>query len=205
MFVWDVDPVLLRFGPVQVRYYGVFFGLTLLGGFLLWRWQMLRAGRSEEQAQRFLVLGLAGVVIGSKVGHVLFYRPDTLLHDPLEVLAFWKGGLSSHGATLGLIAALTYFAHREKMRFADVADRLAMSIAWGATLVRVGNLFNSEIVGRVTGVPWAVKFPRHDLGLPLARVPWRHPSQLYEVAIGLFVLFILYAVDRRLGEERPVG
>jgi prolipoprotein diacylglyceryl transferase len=203
--VWDIDPILLRVGPARLGYYGICFAASLLGGFYLWRWQMLRGGHPEKRADGFLLLGVLAVAFGARLGHVLFYQPEMIVQDPLRVLNAWQGGLASHGAALGLIAAMTYFARREKMRFAEVADRLSLSIAWGATLVRVGNFFNSEIVGRVTDLPWAVKFPRYDRGLPLDQVPWRHPSQLYEVAIGLLVLLTLFLVDRKLGEKRPAG
>jgi prolipoprotein diacylglyceryl transferase len=119
----------------------------------------------------------------------------------------WKGGLASHGATIGLVLVLYLYARHLKLSKLEVLDRFSMSAALGALMVRIGNFMNSEIVGRVTDVPWAMKFPRciYDNHLPLERVPTRHPSQIYEVFLGLFVFLSLYFVDKRLKEERPLG
>jgi phosphatidylglycerol---prolipoprotein diacylglyceryl transferase len=119
----------------------------------------------------------------------------------------WEGGLASHGAAAGLIAALVYFARREGLPLVEAMDRFSMSAAIGAVSVRIGNFLNSEVVGRKTDLPWAVKFPRslYDHGLPLDQAPARHPSQVYEALLGLGVLLILYLTDRRLGEDRPLG
>ncbi len=207
MFVWNVSPILVKIGPIQLRYYGLIFAAMMVGGYYLWRWQMLRGGHTEEQAERFFLLGVIGVVGGARLGQVLFYEPGYYLSHPIEILFIWRGGLASHGATIGLVLVLVYFAKRERLPVLEVLDRFSMSAALGALSVRIGNFFNSEIVGRVTEVPWAVKFPRcvYDRGLPLEQVPWRHPSQLYEFFLGLLVFLALYQVDRRLKEERPLG
>ncbi len=207
MFVWDIDPVLLRMGPVQIRYYGIMFLATIMCGWWCWRWQMLRGGYDEEKAERFLIIGVIAVIGGSRLGHVLFYEFDRFMANPIEILKVWKGGLASHGATIGLMIALAWYAKREKMRVLEVTDRFAMSAAIGATFVRIGNFFNSEIVGRATDVPWAVKFPRsyYDYRLPVESVPWRHPSQLYEALMGTIVFATLYLIDRRYKESRPLG
>jgi prolipoprotein diacylglyceryl transferase len=217
VFVWEWNPVILHLGSLQIRWYGVLYAFVFMGGFQLWRWQMLRGGHSEKQAERFLWLGVLGVLVGARLGHVFFYEPERYLAHPIEILYFWKGGLASHGATITLILVLIYFARREKMPILEVVDRFSMSAAWGATLVRIGNFTNSEIVGRVTDAKWGVKFPVYDYGMRylqlsqperqqvLETVPWRYPSQLVEVALGLFVLGTLYLVDRKLGEKRPLG
>lgn len=206
MVVWDMDPVLLKLGPVQIRYYGVCFLITILGGYFFWRNQLLRAGRSDDDARRFLLLGLLGVLIGGRIGHLLFYDLHTLLRNPLEIFYFWTGGLASHGSSAGLLLALLVFSRTRKMQFLDVADRLTFSCAWGAAWVRIGNLFNSEIVGRVTDLSWGVRFPRYDIRLPLESVPLRHPTQLYEAVMAFFVLLALVVIDRKNGgERRPVG
>ena len=100
MFVWDLDPVLLKLGPLQIRYYGVCFLIALLGGFHIFRWQMLRSGRDSETAERILLPAVFAVIVGSRVGHVLFYEFDRFLADPLFIIYFWRGGLASHGATV---------------------------------------------------------------------------------------------------------
>lgn len=207
MFVWDVSPILLSLGPIQVRYYGLLFALMLIGGYYLWQWQMLRGGHTQKQAEGFFLWGAIAVIGGSRLGQVLFYEPDRYLANPIEILYVWKGGLASHGATIGLVLVLYLYARHLKLSKLEVLDRFSMSAALGALMVRIGNFMNSEIVGRKTQVPWAVKFPRciYDSHLPLDRVPARHPSQIYEVFLGLFVLLSLYFVDKRMKEERPLG
>lgn len=207
MFVWDVSPVLLKLGPVQIRYYGLLFALMLVGGYYLWQWQMLRGGHTQKEAEGFFLWGAIAVIAGARLGQVLFYDPGRYLANPLEILYIWRGGLASHGATLGLILVLVLYARHLSLSRLEVLDRFSMSAALGALMVRIGNLMNSEIVGRVTDVPWAVKFPQcvNDSHLPLDQVPGRHPSQIYEVFLGLFVLLALYLVDRKYKEERPLG
>lgn len=207
MLVWDVSPTILELGPIKLRYYGLIFAAMLMGGFYIFRWQMLRGGYSEKQADRYLLFGVLGVVIGSRLGHVMFYEPGRYFSNPIEILKIWKGGLASHGATIGLLFVSYLFARSEKIKVLEIFDRITMPAALGATAVRIGNFFNSEIVGRATDVPWAIKFPLgyQDAGLPLELVPARHPSQLYEALMGLCVLATLYLIDRKFKEERPLG
>ena len=234
MFVWTVDPVLFHLpdflGGRGIRYYGVLYAMALMGGYYFWQWQMLRAGREKKQAERFLTIGVIAVIVGARLGHCLFYEPERYLKNPIEILKFWEGGLSSHGTTIALLFTFWYFAKKEKMPVREVVDRISFAIAWGATLIRLGNFMNSEIVGRVTDASLGVKFPRHDHGLlqacaqkcgevasdvctlvadrcvDVTQVPWRHPSQLYEAALGVFMLVLLLVVDRIYGEaRRPLG
>jgi prolipoprotein diacylglyceryl transferase len=205
-FTWNVDPVLIAIGPLKLRYYGLLFLGVFLGGFRLYRWQVLRGGGTEEEAGGIVVPGVVAVLVGARLGHVFFYEFDKAMADPLWIIQFWKGGLASHGATLGLIVMLAWWARRYKQSYVEVLDRFAWSAALSTILVRVGNFFNSEIVGRATDQSWGVRFPRHDSGLPLDQVPLRHPSQLYEVALGLLVMGALFAVDKYFkGEKRPRG
>ena len=209
MTVWDIDPILLDFGKLQVRYYGVLFAVALFGGYRFWSWQCMRAGKTQDYADKFLTIGVIAVIGGSRFGHVVFYDWDKYAGRRIEMLYFWKGGLASHGATLGLIVALAFFSWRHRMRLIEVFDRFSMSAAWAAFAVRLGNLMNSEIVGRQVDpeqVPWAFKFPRHDRGMDIEAVPWRHPSQIYEMGLGLTTLSVLLLADKFLGRERrPLG
>ncbi|MBX3125962.1 MAG: prolipoprotein diacylglyceryl transferase [Polyangiaceae bacterium] len=201
-FTWDVDPVLFRIGGVALRYYSLLFVLVFLGGYQLLKWQITRGGGDEEDAGDFIVYGVLGVLLGSRLGHVLFYDLDKALADPLWVLRIWEGGLASHGAVLGLILAMYLFTKRRHIPFLEGSDRFAFSAALGATLVRIGNFFNSEIVGKHTDQSWGVRLPRFDR---VPEPPLRHPSQLYEVALGLVVLLALYVFDKKLKEDRPRG
>ncbi|MEW6262300.1 MAG: prolipoprotein diacylglyceryl transferase [Thermodesulfobacteriota bacterium] len=205
-FTWNVDPVLIHLGGgLGLRYYGLIFSLVFLGGFFLFRWQVLRAGGGEDDAYGVILPGALGAVIGARLGHCLFYELEHTLADPLWVLKIWQGGLASHGAVLGLFLALWWYARQRRQSLLECLDRFMFSTALGATLVRIGNFFNSEIVGLKTGGSWGVRFPRWD-GLPAELAPLRHPSQLYEAALGLISLGVLFWADRRFGrEERPRG
>jgi len=187
-----------------IRYYSLLFVFVFLGGHALLKWQITRAGGPSEDANDFIIYGVLGVLIGARLGHVLFYDLDKALADPAWVLKIWTGGLASHGAVLGLITAMWFFCKRRGIPFLEGADRFSFSAALGATLVRLGNLLNSEIVGKPTDGTWGFRFPRFDENV--SPVPLRHPSQLYEVTLGLFVLLCLYLIDRQLGrEKRPRG
>jgi len=199
--VWNLDPVFLRLGLVQIRYYGLVFVATLLLGFWVWRRQMLRGGYAAAVADRFLIWGTIATLAGARLGHCFFYEPQRFMADPVSILFFWQGGLASHGALIGLILALFLFARRNRLPVLEVIDRFAMSAAVGSAGIRLGNFLNSEIVGRATNVPWAVRFIYYDHGAVA-----RHPSQLYEFILGVLVLLVLYLADRWGGQEqRPLG
>lgn len=206
-FVWDPNPEIVRIGAFAIRYYGLLFVIVFIGGFYFLRWQMMRVGWREDDVSDFVIPGMLAVIIGARLGHVIFYEPKYYFSNPAEIIKFWKGGLASHGATIGLILAGFWYSKKKGMSMAEFGDRFSFSAATGASLVRLGNFFNSEIVGRVTDQTWGVKFPlcHEDRGLSLAQVPYRHPSQLYEFLMGAAILGILLLVDRRLGEKRPRG
>ena len=205
--VWNIDPIIftIPFVNLPVRYYGLIFGLVLVGGFFLFRWQIVRNKGHEDEAYSFILPGALGVILGARLGHVFFYNFDKFLENPKWLFAVWEGGLASHGATLGLIAALAWHSWRFKRPFWDTCDRFTFSATLGAALVRLGNFFNSEIVGRITDGPLGVRFTRYDQ-LPAELTPARYPSQLVEFTMGLMVMGALFWLDKKLGkEERPRG
>jgi len=202
-FTWDIDPAILHIGSYELRYYSLIFVAVFLGGYQLLKWQIVRGGGREEDASDFFVYGVLAVLIGARLGHVIFYDYQKALEDPLWILQIWTGGLASHGAVVGLVVAMWMFTRKKGVSFLEGADRFSFAAALGATLVRLGNFFNSEIVGRKTDQTWGVRFPRYDRG---PDIPYRHPSQLYEVGLGLFVMLVLWLVDRAAGrEKRPRG
>ena len=182
-FVQNIDPLWFRLGTLGFRYYTVFFFCSVVAGYILWHWQVRRSGRKWSAAAQFIPWGIVALYVGARLGHCLLYQPGYFLSHPLEILMFWRGGLSSHGAAVGLGLAIVLYGRKKGMRSLEALDRLTFSAAFGAALIRLGNFFNSEVVGRATQVPWAVRFIRYDGGA----AP-RHPSQLYESAIGLIVL-----------------
>lgn len=204
-FTWDVDPILVRFPdswsglPVEgLRYYSLLYVAAFLGGYKLLDWQLRRAGGDVEDAHDFVLYGVIAVVAGARLGHVAFYEWQRFLDDPAWVLQVHRGGLSSHGALLGLVLAMFAYTRRRRQSFVEGCDRLAFSAALGAVLIRIGNLLNSEIVGKLTGGDYGVRFPRYDG----AGAPLRHPTQLYEAVLGAAVLAALLLADARLGKER---
>ena len=202
---------------LPLRYYSLLFVVVFLGGHALLNWQIKRGGGGAEIASDFIVYGVLGVLIGARLGHVIFYDLDHAIKDPIWIFKIWTGGLASHGAVMGLILAMYLFTKKRGVPFLEGADRFSFSAALGATVVRIGNLLNSEIVGRV--VPdqsWGMKFPRADIeggtdrlsftAEELARVPYRYPSQLFEIALGTSVFIGLLIADRAMGKEkRPRG
>jgi phosphatidylglycerol:prolipoprotein diacylglycerol transferase len=195
-------------GPtVELRYYSLLFVVVFLGGHALLNWQIKRGGGGPEAAGDFIVYGVVGVLVGARLGHVLFYDLQHAIDDPVWVFKIWTGGLASHGAVVGLIIAMWLFTKKRGVPFLEGADRFAFAAALGATTVRVGNLLNSEIVGRI--VPdqsWGIRFPLHDTNVhPPELPPLRYPSQIFEIALGLFVFLCLYLFDRKYGEKRPRG
>jgi len=200
--VWNVDPVFLSVGELAIRYYSLFMMATWFGGYLLLSWQIRRGGGDVEEAGDFLAYGVIGLLVGARLGHVLFYAFDQALADPLWVLQIWTGGLASHGAAVGVALAMLLFTRRRSIPFLEGTDRLVYSAALGAILIRLGNLYNSEIVGRPTDGSWGVSFPRYDR----VDVVLRHPTQIYEALLGLMVLVLLLALSRSWKErERPRG
>jgi prolipoprotein diacylglyceryl transferase len=187
--------------PLEIRWYSLLFVGVFLGGYSLFNWQIRRGGGGDEVAGDFIVYGVLGVLLGARLGHVLFYDLDHALEDPAWIFKIWTGGLASHGAVIGLVLVMYLFTRRHGVPFLEGADRFAFSATLGATLVRVGNFFNSEILGRPTNSDWGIRFPLADG----ANAPLRYPTQLYEIALGLFVMLVLYLVDRRLKETRPRG
>ncbi len=221
--VWELDPVAFRFSGRAIRYYSVFYFLAMLFGYLTFHHQMRRGGHGLIPTSRFALWMFVGIMVGGRLGHCLFYEPEFYLSHPLQILDLTRGGVSSHGATIAILVTLFLYAKRYGYTFYEIADRFAIGCMIGAAMIRLGNFFNSEIVGREWYGPWALRFPRYaefiqnqwergvgstpghgSLGWVARALP-RHPVQLYE-ALGIFcVVLVLWIVDRRYGEDRPRG
>lgn len=200
-YINNIDPLWFSIGFVGVRYYTALFIAAIIGGFFLFLWQAQRGGYSFRSVGVLLMLSVPTVLIGARLGHCLFYNPEYYLLHPHKIIIMWSGGLASHGALIAMVVVLLLFARQYHRPALDVLDRYTFTATWGAALVRLGNFFNSEIVGRETSVPWGVRFIRYDAGSKL-----RHPTQLYEFAMGIFCLILLVLLDRVLGKERrPIG
>jgi phosphatidylglycerol:prolipoprotein diacylglycerol transferase len=193
------DPIALQLGPLAVRWYG----LTYLVGFVL----VLAVGRYAIRTRPhsaldarglddLLFYGILGVILGGRLGYVIFYKLSEYLAHPLSVFAVWEGGMSFHGGFLGVIAAVWLYTRRQGQSWLAVTDFIAPLVPLGLGAGRIGNFINAELWGRATDLPWAMVFPNVD------RVP-RHPSQLYEFALEGMVLFVvLWGYSAK---PRPVG
>lgn len=197
--VWNVNPILLDLGPLQIRWYGLLFAAGFLAGFFIMQWIFRRENKPEEDLDRLLIYVALGAVIGARLGHVLFYDPVWFFTHPTEIIKVWHGGLASHGGGIGLFLALWLYARkRPNQPYLWLLDRMALPVALGGSFIRLGNLFNSEILGRPADVPWAIIFARID---PIPR----HPVQLYESFAYLTIFVMLFLVYRRLGARTPRG
>lgn len=162
-----------------------------------------RGGGDAEEAGDLAAYLWLGLIVGARVAHCLFYDWDKLLAEPAWLFQIWGGGMSSHGATVGVLVACYVFTRRRGMSLWEATDRLTYSAALSAVVHRVSNLLNSEIVGKPTDGTWGVRFPRYD---STTEVLLRHPTQLYEMVLGLGVLIALYVCDRAWQyEARPRG
>ncbi|PRY13221.1 prolipoprotein diacylglyceryl transferase [Pontibacter ummariensis] len=198
---WNVDPEIFSLGPLHIRWYGLLFALGFVIGQRILTKIYVAEGRTEGDVDVITLYMIIGTVIGARLGHTLFYAPDYYLSNPIEILKIWEGGLASHGATVGILLALWLFSKRMKFDYLWVLDRIVIVVALGGALIRLGNLMNSEIIGRPTDVPWAFIFVRLNEAVPVPR----HPAQLYEslMVFGLFVL--LYGLWSKYREATPRG
>lgn len=170
-------------------------------------WPGDRAPMTTAQVEDLLTAVILGVIVGGRIGYVVFYQPAYYLANPLEALMIWQGGMSFHGGLLGVIAAGLYFCARQKVAVLQTADMMALAVAPGLFLGRVANFINAELWGRQTDVPWGVIFPgraAQDCG-PLVDLCARHPSQLYEAILEGFVLggLLLWLAWRRGALKTP--
>jgi phosphatidylglycerol:prolipoprotein diacylglycerol transferase len=196
------DPVAFSLGPLAVRWYGLMY---LVGFVLFWWLGRLRArepwrGMSRQDVEDLLFYGVLGVIVGGRLGYVLFYKPGHYLEHPLEALMLWKGGMASHGGIIGVIAVMWLFARARGKSFLQVADFVVPLVPLGLAVGRLGNFINGELWGRPadpSAWPWAMVFPQAGDGVP------RHPSQLYQAALeGVLLFVVLWLYSRK---PRPAG
>ena len=184
MIHWNASPEIIHLGFLSIRWYGLLFAIAFWFGHYFTRKFFTFEKIPVEYVDPLLIYMVVGTIVGARLGHCLFYEPEIYLADPIRILKVWEGGLASHGAFVGIITGIFLFVRKYKvLSFLGVLDRIITPISLGCGLIRIGNLFNSEIIGRPATVPWAFVFERVD------QVP-RHPTQLYE-AIGYLSLFAL--------------
>lgn len=192
MFVYpDIDPIAFAIGPLKVHWYGLMYLLSFVLGWGLgvYRTRLPHVHWQREEVGDYLFYVVLGVVVGGRLGYMLFYQPGILFSHPLQLFYVWQGGMSFHGGLLGVLLASLWFAHRTHRGFWDVTDFVAPLIPLGLFFGRIANFINGELVGRVTDVPWAMVYPQIDR-LPGGPLP-RHPSEFYEAGLEGVVLFAI--------------
>ena len=195
-----IDPIAIEIGPFAIRWYALAYIAGILGG---WRYaSALNAGAwrilDKEKLDDFVVWVTMGVILGGRLGYVLFYKPGHYLGEPLEALMLWRGGMSFHGGAAGVIVAIAAFARKEGVSLFRLGDLVVQVVPIGLFFGRLANFVNGELFGRASDVPWAMVFP---YGGPEPR----HPSQLYQASLEGICLFAALAViaRTRVARERP--
>lgn len=195
----ELDPVIISFGFIKVRWYGLMYLIGFAATYFLVLRQ-LKQFKWPEFAKQFDNLNLyliLGVILGGRLGYVLFYQPAYYLHHPLEILATWEGGMSFHGGCIGVIVSGLLFCWHHHLDFWKGADLYVVTVPIGLGFGRIGNFINSELYGRVTDVPWGMVFPN---GGPLPR----HPSQIYEALLeGVMLFALLWTVKGKPWKQTP--
>ena len=202
---WNIDPEIFHIGGLSIRWYGLMFAMAFLSGYLVFT-KLLKIKRlNAEMLDQLLIYVAVGTIVGARLGHCLFYEPAHYLNNPLEILKIWEGGLASHGAAIGIVLALWLYIRKHKLSFLWLMDRIVIIVPLSGAFIRTGNLFNSEIYGRATDLPWGFLFERDiirdpNTGAILPNLP-SHPTQLYEALSYLLIFVILLIYYRSKKDE----
>jgi prolipoprotein diacylglyceryl transferase len=181
-----MNPVFFSIGSFDVRYYGILFAIAFVASFWIYTKMYKFEGINVAQIDNLALYVGLGVVLGARLGHVLFYQPDYYLSHPWHILNIREGGLASHGAAIGILLALWLYSRKYKRTFIWLLDRIALAVPIAGMFVRLGNLMNSEIYGHQTSLPWGFIFERVGEKVP------KHPTQIYEALAYLLIFFVLY-------------
>lgn len=196
---WDVSPEIFRIGGFALRWYSLLFALSFFVGLQIITWIFKKEDKPLKDVDKVFIYTLIGTVVGARLGHCLFYDPAYYLSHPIEILKIWQGGLASHGGAIGILAAIYFLTrNRKDLPYLWVVDRIVVPIALAGSFIRLGNLFNSEIIGIPTDIPWAFVFARID------QLP-RHPVQLYESIIYALIFAFLLRVYMQKAPNIPHG
>ncbi len=193
----EINPIAIELGPLKVHWYGLMYLVGFIAVYFLGQknarqpWSPIK----PEAIEDLVTYGALGVILGGRIGYVLFYKFSDFIHDPTMLFKIWEGGMAFHGGMLGVFVAMWFYAKKQNCTMMQLIDLIAPLAPIGLGAGRIGNFINSELWGRTTDVPWAMVFPN---GGPLAR----HPSQLYEAFLEGLVLFIILQVYAR--KPRPV-
>ena len=193
-----INPVAVAIGPIQIHWYGIMYLVGFISAWFLAKWRVkhYQLNWTSEQISDLIFYAAIGVIVGGRLGYMLFYNSHELMTQPLTLFEIWRGGMSFHGGLLGVLCAAVFFSRKIKKSFLDVADFIVPLVPLGLAAGRAGNFINGELWGRATDVPWGMVFPMVDLQP-------RHPSQLYELGLEGIVLSIV--VWWYASRPRPAG
>jgi phosphatidylglycerol---prolipoprotein diacylglyceryl transferase len=196
---WGPSPEIFSLGPLSVRWYGLLFATGFMIGYRIMDKVFQREGYNREHLDHLLIYLILGTTIGARLGHCLFYEPELYLRNPLRILYIWEGGLASHGGTLGNLISMWLFVRRFKeYDYMWLVDRLSYPIALASCCIRLGNVMNSEILGKPTGAAWGVVFERVDA------IP-RYPAQFIEAMAYLATFFLMHYLYNKTNVSRYRG
>lgn len=200
MYFPSIDPVALQFGPFSIKWYGIAYVMGILGWWKYSLWLIQKFPQKFPGLTRALIddyvgWAIGGVILGGRLGYVLFYKPAKYLAHPLEIFQVWEGGMAFHGGLLGVAIATLIYTRKHQLSPLAFSDLICCGVPLGLFFGRIANFINGELYGRVTDVPWGVVFPH---GGPLAR----HPSQLYEALLEGLLLFIILGLAA-MGTNAP--
>lgn len=204
--VWDFDPVLLRIGSFEIRYYGLMWAVAILLAAKFFDNFVRREGLRPEVSESVFLYGTLATIIGARVGHCLFYDPAYFLTQPWAIVTeFRDGGMASHGAAIGLLIGLWLFSRKNRLPYIWSLDRIMIGVAVGGAVVRFGNLFNSEIFGQATSLPWGFEFVRSGKWVREFAPQAVHPTQIYEALcyLATFVVVTWLYYGRDEARRRP--
>jgi phosphatidylglycerol:prolipoprotein diacylglycerol transferase len=196
---WNIDPEIVGFWGLSIRYYGVLFAASFFFGYIIMQKIFNKEGLKIELLDKLTVYMAIGTVVGARLGHCLFYEPAYYLSNPIKILMIWQGGLASHGAAIGILISLWYFSKKNKKPYMWTLDRIVIVVALAGFFIRMGNFMNSEIYGIETSLPWGVIFLRN--GETVAK----HPTQIYEALSYLIIFVLLYSIYNKKGIQVKQG
>ncbi len=195
---WDVSPEIFRipFVNLEIRWYGLLFASGFFMAYYFLSKIFNKENISIDVLDKLTVYAFLGTVIGARLGHCFFYEPEYYLAHPMKIIKIWEGGLASHGAAIGIVLSLVLFARNYKEYKLDyLLARVTITVPLAGAFIRIGNLMNSEIVGKQTEMPWGFVFVRNKEDFA------RHPTQIYEAVSYVIIFFILHSIYNRKGKE----
>jgi len=197
VFVHDISPIMFSLGPISVRWYGALFATGLALNYMLIRWAFKKRKYDLKKLDSVVFYLFFGLVIGARMGEVLFYEPAYFFSHPLDIVKIWQGGLSSHGAAIGLFVAYLIWCKVHKVKFSKYIDTLVIGMPLTAAFVRIGNFFNSEILGTETNGGYGVVFARKG------EIITRHPVQLYSAFMNLVIFAVIFFLFKKYYKKMP--